>query len=588
MKLDKHTYQRLRETIDHHRRTQSRAINRAICLGALYLLTATHSDLSAHGLIMDPPARNWFCGALTKPHEIMNGTAQFPACGDAFNAPGMDPNAGYNFMSVLTHTKGYGVVGARANVCGYDSETWKGGPTVWDQPIDWPTNRMSSGPKTFTWNISWGPHFSDTQEFRYWITKADFKHQIGKPLAFSDFEDQPFCSLTYSDANPTANPAVIARSENSTFMTHCTLPNRTGRHVIYAEWGRNFWTYERFHGCVDALFDYNAPTQPVDANLITTPQVSEITGQASLLLDGSPSQGNGLNYRWSVDAVQPALYQLENDRQKVATLRYLNPPTQGSLKVTLTVSDGVSTNTETLTLIHKPALSSAWLDLGELAALAQPLRIGDGIALRTVTGSGIDAYWPIQPVILKNTNNWILRLAQAINGQNGPVRIGALDGQGNIGPSQQQLSNRIYVMPGSGIKNAFLKVIPAPDTATPANVTPMVVNSSPWYFESQVRLRHTQPITSLKLTITLKKTGGWTLNGLYNTVGSKIRQSAQNTAQALTYEFELFPGQILEPAQSRIFAAQVNGSGKTRPTTGDGYRISYTMGGVTYSNSGQF
>ena len=347
-------------------------------------------------------------------------------------------------------------------------------------------------------------------------------------------------------------------------------------------------TYERFHGCVDALFDTNAPTQPVDANLSTSPQVTEISGEASLILDGSTSQGNALQYQWSIDAAQPALYQLENADQKVATLRYLNPPTEGMLKVTLTVSDGGSTNSKTLTLIHKPALSSAWLDLGKLVDLAQPLRMGDAIALRTVTESGIDAYWPIQPVTLKDANGWVLQLAQAINGQNGPVRIGALDGQGNIDPSQQEHLNRIYVLPGSGIKSAFLKVISAPNTATPANVTPMIANSSPWYYESQVRLGHTQPITSMKLTITLKKTSGWTLNGLYNTVGEKIRQSTQNTAQALIYEFELLARQTLEPGQSRIFAAQANGSGKTHPTTGDSYRINYTMGGKTYSTSGQF
>jgi len=588
MKLDKHPHKRLTKIGHHPLQTQSHVLHRSLCLGVLYLLAAPHSDLSAHGLIQDPPARNWFCGALTKPDQVINGTAQFPVCGDAYNAPGMDPNAGYNFMSVLTHTRGYGALGARANVCGYDSETWKGGPTVWDQPIDWPTNRMSPGAKTFTWNISWGPHFSDTQEFRYWITKADFKYQIGKPLNFADFDDQPFCSLTYNDANPTANPAVIASPEKSSFSTQCTLPNRTGRHVIYAEWGRNFYTYERFHGCVDAQFDFNTPPQPLDANLITTPQVNEINGEASLLLDGSPSRGDALHYQWSIDAAEPALYHLENASQKIATLHHLNPTTEGRLKVTLTVSDGVSTNSETLTLIHKPAISSAWLDLGQLAALAQPLRIGDAIALRTVTESGIDTFWPIQPVTLQDANAWTLQLAKAINGQGGPVRIGAMDAQGNISLSQQEYLNRIYVLHGSGIKSAFLKVTSSPDAATLASVTPIVANSSPWYHESQIRLSHAQPITSLKLSITLQKTQGWTLNGLYNTVGGKIRQSTQGSNQTLVYEFELMPGQTLEPAQSRIFAAQANGRGKSHPTSGDNFRMTYTMGGITHSSSGRF
>ena len=35
----------------------------------------------AHGLVQDPPARNWFCGASTKPDHVQNGVAQYPVCG---------------------------------------------------------------------------------------------------------------------------------------------------------------------------------------------------------------------------------------------------------------------------------------------------------------------------------------------------------------------------------------------------------------------------------------------------------------------------------------------------------------------------
>ena len=65
-------------------------------------------------------------------------------------------------------------VGPPLNVSELKPHTLGRGPTVWDQPIDWPTTNMTAGLQTFTWNISWGPHFSDTQEFRYWITKPSF------------------------------------------------------------------------------------------------------------------------------------------------------------------------------------------------------------------------------------------------------------------------------------------------------------------------------------------------------------------------------------------------------------------------------
>jgi chitin-binding protein len=133
---------------------------------ATCVLVGFVSGAGSHGLIQDPPSRNWFCGAITKPDQVANGTAQFPVCGDAFRAPGINFTDGYSFMSVLTHTTGRAGVGPRTNVCGFNSETWNGAATVWDQPINWPTNDMSPGSQLFTWNISWGPHFSDTEEFR--------------------------------------------------------------------------------------------------------------------------------------------------------------------------------------------------------------------------------------------------------------------------------------------------------------------------------------------------------------------------------------------------------------------------------------
>ena len=56
---------------------------------------------------------------------------------------------GYSFMSVLTHTTGRAGVGPRTNVCGFNSETWNGAATVWDQPIDWPTAPMTAGHAQF-------------------------------------------------------------------------------------------------------------------------------------------------------------------------------------------------------------------------------------------------------------------------------------------------------------------------------------------------------------------------------------------------------------------------------------------------------
>lgn len=219
----------------------------------------------AHGLIQNPPARTWICGQETRPDEIPNGTAKTPACSTAFK---VNPMAGYNYMAVVTHGPGRDSVSPLpAHVCGFGGETWKGAETPWDAPMDWPTSPMAAGPKTFTWNISWGPHFDDTREFKYWITKADFAFSPSRALAWSDFESKPFCELKYDDKNPAASPDVQADKAKALFTTRCVLPERKGHHVIFGEWGRTWPTLERFHACVDGAF---GPSAPVRAKVGTT------------------------------------------------------------------------------------------------------------------------------------------------------------------------------------------------------------------------------------------------------------------------------------------------------------------------------
>lgn len=206
----------------------------------------------AHGVIQSPPSRSWICGGETKPDEIQFGKAKTPACSTAFK---VNPLAAYNYMAVVTHSWGRAkVTPLPAHVCGFAGEFWKGAETPWDAAMAWPTTPMAPGPQTFTWNISWGPHFDDTKEFKYWITKPGFTFSPAKALTWDDFETEPFCTQEYDDKNPAANPAVSTDKPKSLFHTKCTLPQRNGHHVIYGEWGRTEPTIERFHGCVDASF----------------------------------------------------------------------------------------------------------------------------------------------------------------------------------------------------------------------------------------------------------------------------------------------------------------------------------------------
>jgi chitin-binding protein len=216
----------------------------------------------ADGLMESPPARNWYCGYKTKPDEIANHVAQFPACSTAFAAL---PMAGYNFMTVVTHSWGRAKANPLpAHVCSFDAETWKGAQTPWDVPMDWPAAPFGPGVRSITWNAAWGTHYDDTHDFSYWITKPGFVFSPSRELAWDDFEAEPFCMELYDDKNPTANPNVAVDKANQKFTTKCTVPARTGHHVIYGEWGRNEYTLQRFHGCIDVLFgaDPVRPSRP--------------------------------------------------------------------------------------------------------------------------------------------------------------------------------------------------------------------------------------------------------------------------------------------------------------------------------------
>ncbi|AKJ31869.1 lytic polysaccharide monooxygenase [Caldimonas brevitalea] len=422
----------------------------------------------AHGLIQDPPSRNWFCGSVTKPNHT-GSAAQHPECAQAFAA---DRNGGYNFMSVLTHTRGRAAVTPLPqHVCGFGSETWKGGATPWDTAMNWPTSKMSAGRHKFTWNISWGPHFDDTEEFRYWITKPGFVFSPTKPLTWDDFEPAPFCTLKYDDKNPQANGDVVAAKATQQFHTYCSVPVRSGRHVIYGEWGRLPPTLERFHSCADVVFDGGtAPGPKVEARIAAQPDVEALTGQGSLVLDGSGSAGAGLSYKWTLNAPNPGLYRFENSTAATTRLHYAAPTAAGTVQVSLQVSgaDGRSSTSKSFT--HQPASASTWTDLGALTQTARALQAGDKVQLRLVSRAGQDRYVPATPLTLTAANAgataWPLALARAVNAEAGVVRVGVLKG-GQVTPAADGTANRVYAN-GADLASAFVQVqgAAAPVTAS--------------------------------------------------------------------------------------------------------------------------
>jgi hypothetical protein len=116
----------------------------------------------------------------------------------------------------------------------------------------------------------------------------------------------------------------------------------------------------------------------------------------------------------------------------------------------------------------------------------------------------------------------------------------------------------------------------------------VIIANSPWYNEQVIRLSNTGTITSLSITIVIQRTTGVGFNGQYNTVGGQILQSSTVTPATITYQFTLASGQTLGQGTDRTFAAQASGTGTIHPTSGDTYAVTYTTGGVTFTQTGHF
>jgi len=118
-------------------------------------------------------------------------------------------------------------------------------------------------------------------------------------------------------------------------------------------------------------------------------------------------------------------------------------------------------------------------------------------------------------------------------------------------------------------------------------LTPMVTSSGPWFNEEQLRLANTASLTALSITIVVQRTTGISFGGQFNTVGGQILQSTSSTTAAVTYQFNLAAGQTLGVG-NWTFAAQTSGSGTVHPTAGDTYTVTYTTGGVNFTQTNHF
>ena len=110
----------------------------------------------------------------------------------------------------------------------------------------WSKNNLRAGSYTFQWQFT-APHVS--RDIRYWITKANWNPNA--PITRAQFEAQPFCQFNYDNKPPVPSTSVRANHP-------CTLPQRSGYHLILSVWDVADTT-NSFYSVMDANFDAGPP-----------------------------------------------------------------------------------------------------------------------------------------------------------------------------------------------------------------------------------------------------------------------------------------------------------------------------------------
>ncbi len=202
----------------------------------------------AHGSMTYPPSRTYACyedGRIGGGGGDLNPTN--PACVAAVQIGGKQPL--WDWYGNLISLAGgrHREIIADGDLCGpttkYDAYNLARN--------DWPVTTLRAGAAiNFKYN-AWAPHPGTWDQY---VTRDGF--DVTQPLKWSDLEPAPFDSIT--------NPVAVGGE----YSWNGTLPNKSGRHIIYSIWQRND-SPEAFYSCSDVNFtggsdggDRTAPTAP--------------------------------------------------------------------------------------------------------------------------------------------------------------------------------------------------------------------------------------------------------------------------------------------------------------------------------------
>lgn len=219
------------------RRAAATAAAAVVAAGIITVITPDAA--MAHGAAMVPGSRTFLCwkDGLSQTGQIIPNN---PACTAAVNQGGANPL--YNWFGVLRSD-----AGGRTTGFVPDGQLCSGGNATYSAynlaRNDWPLTHLTAG-RTMEFRYSNWAHHPGT--FYFYVTNSNWSPT--RPLAWSDLESTPFLTVT----NPPSRGAVGTNDGHYYFSG--TLPNKSGRQIIYSRWVRSD-SQENFFGCSDVVFD---------------------------------------------------------------------------------------------------------------------------------------------------------------------------------------------------------------------------------------------------------------------------------------------------------------------------------------------
>ncbi|MFD9303594.1 lytic polysaccharide monooxygenase [Streptomyces sp. NPDC060048] len=206
------------------RRTAARIA--AAGLAPLAVAAYAAAPAAAHGSMTDPVSRVAACYA-EGPEAPKSA-----ACKAAVSASGTQAFYDWNAVNIANAAGQSKSLIPDGQLCSAGNSKYRGLDLA---RADWPASPMAAGAHTFRYKGT-APHKGS---FELYVTKDGYDPT--KPLKWSDLEPAPFVKVS--------DPSM----QNGDYVFSGTVPNKTGRHLIYSVWQRSD-SPEAFYTCSDVVF----------------------------------------------------------------------------------------------------------------------------------------------------------------------------------------------------------------------------------------------------------------------------------------------------------------------------------------------